>query len=222
MALTLYGHDNSGSAAVEAALALAGQPFRLVQAASWAPDSALDELRRANPLEQIPTLVWDDGTVMTESAAILIELGLRHPASGLLPEEASARARALRGLVYVAANCYATIGVIDFPERVLAAPSEAEARRVVQRSRERLHALWEGFADQFAPAAGAPFLAGAAPGALDLLATTVSRWSGARAHLQAARPALSALFARVEQHAVVGPVFQRHWPPADQPTPPAA
>lgn len=110
MPMTLYGHPRSGSAAVEAALVLTGQPYRLVQAASWAPESALDELRRINPLLQIPTLVWDDGTVMTESAAILIELGLRYPASGLLPAAPAARAQALRGPVYIAANCYAMIG----------------------------------------------------------------------------------------------------------------
>ena len=120
MALTLYGHDGSGSAAVAAVLLLAGQPFVSVRAATWAADSALDALRQANPLMQIPTLVWDDGTVMTESAAILIELGLRHPASGLLPAAPADRARALRGLVFVAANCCAMIGVIDFPERVIA------------------------------------------------------------------------------------------------------
>lgn len=211
--ITLYGYDGSGAAAVEAALLLAGQPYRLIDAASWAPDSARDELRRINPLVQIPTLVWADGTVTTESAAILIELGLRWPHSGLLPAAPAARATALRGLVYVAANCYATIGVIDFPDRVLDAPTEAEAARVQARSRARLHALWDDFADQFPLPTGQPFLGGAAPGALDLLATVVSQWSGTRAHLQAARPALHALFGRVERHPPLAALFERHWPP---------
>jgi glutathione S-transferase len=38
-------------------------------------DSAQDELQRVNPLGQIPTLVAPDGSVLTESAAILIHLG---------------------------------------------------------------------------------------------------------------------------------------------------
>ena len=212
MALRLYGHDGSGSAAVEAALLLAGLPFTPVRAASWAADSALDALRQANPLMQIPTLVWDDGTVMTESAAILIELGLRHPASGLLPTAPAARTQALRGLVYVAANCYAMIGVIDFPTRVIETPDADELRRINLGSRARLHALWDTFADQFAVAEGAPLFGGVRPGGLDLLATVVSRWSGSRAHLAASRPALSALFARVQAHPVLVPVFERHWP----------
>ncbi|NRF67952.1 glutathione S-transferase family protein [Aquincola sp. S2] len=209
MALTLYGYQGSGSAAIEAALRLADVPYELVNAASWDPASALDELKRVNPLAQIPTLVLDDGTVMSESAAILIELGLRYPASGLLPAEPAARASVLRGLVYIAANCYATIGIIDYPERALPSPSEDEAKRVVQRSRARLHELWDRFADQF-PAH--PFLGQAAPNALDLLATVVSKWSGSRPHLRSTRPAWALLFDKVEQHPALAAVFERHWP----------
>jgi len=212
MAITLYGYPNSGSVAVEAALVLAGVPHQCVDAASWDAASARDALQALNPLLQIPTLQWDDGSVMTESAAILIELGLRYPASGLLPAAPAARAQALRGLVYIAANCYATIGVIDFPNRVIDQPSTAEADRINACSRDRLHRQWELFADQWRPADDAPYLGGDQPGALDLLASVVSRWSGARAHLAGSRPALLALFDRVAAHPVVGPVMQRHWP----------
>ena len=211
MALTLYGYQGSGSAAVEAALRLLGLRFEQVDAASWDAASALDQLRRVNPLGQVPTLVFEDGTVMSESAAILIELGLRHPQSGLLPTEPAARAAALRGLVYVAANCYAMIGIIDYPDRVLPGASEDEERRVIQRSKARLHELWDRFADQF-PAH--PFLGGAAPNALDLLAAVVSRWSGARAHLRSTRPGWALVFERVEHHPAFAPVFEKHWPAA--------
>jgi GST-like protein len=50
-------------------------------------------------------------------------------------------------------------------------------------------------------------------GALDVLATVVSKWSGSRKHLAAARPQLSALFAKVESDPRLAPVFARHWPP---------
>lgn len=209
MTWTLYGHTGSGSAAVEAALLTAGVPFTQVLAATWDDQSALDELRRVNPLQQIPTLVTDDGTVLTESAGILIELGLRFPASGLLPSDPAARARTIRGLVYVAANCYAMIGIIDYPQRALADASEAEAKRVIAGSKARLHTLWLQFADQFAPE---PFLGGAQPDALDLLATVVSKWGGARALLKAQRPQWYPVLERVEQHALWREVFERHWP----------
>jgi len=191
---------------------MAGLPFRSVRAATWEADSALDELRRVNPLGQIPTLVAPDGGVLTESAAIIISLGLEHPAAGLLPAEAATRAQAIRGLVYLAANCYSAIGVIDYPERWYADTDadtgEADRERLRQGARQRLHQHWTWFADQF-PAT--PFLAGAAPGGLDVMAAVVSRWSGARAHLRDHRPALYASLLATDAHPSVAAVFAGHW-----------
>lgn len=206
--LTLYGARGSGSAAIEAALVLCGAPYRVVTAATWEADSALEELRQANPMQQVPTLVLEDGSALGESAAILIHLGLVHPASNLLPADASARAQALRGLVFIAANCYAAIGVIDYPERWCADAGAADELR--RGARARLHHCWDVFADTFG--APQPFFGGAAPGALDIHAAVVSRWSGARAHLRRVRPALHALVERVDSHPVLAPVFARHWP----------
>lgn len=206
---TLFGSQGSGSAMVELALERAAQPYRLLRASSWEPDSAQDELRRHNPLLQIPTLLLPDGAVLTESAAILIHLGLAHADSRLLPEDPAARAQALRGLVYIAANCYATIGVNDFPERWCADIDDSARERIVRGARAQLHWQWTMFADQF-PAT--PWLGGAEPGALDLMALVVSRWSGARAHLAAERPDFFALLQRLEARSELAGVLARHWP----------
>ena len=207
---TLYGSQGAGSAMVEIALLWTGRPYEVVPAASWEPGPGLEALRRINPLAQVPTLVRPDGGVLTESAAILIALGLEHPASGLLPEAAPARAQAIRGLVWIAANCYAAIGVIDYPERWLPAGADEAAREALREgTRSRLHRLWEQFADAF-PAH--PFLGGEQPDALDLMAGVVSRWSGTRAHLARTRPAFAELLGRIEEHPRTSETLRRHWP----------
>ena len=208
----LYGANSSGSGAVEAALLRCGLPYRLVEGATWEPGPGYDELKRVNPLAQVPTLVLPEGTVLSESAAILIHLGLAHPASGLLPSEPSARAQAIRGLVFIVANCYALIGVIDYPERYADVPDDAARKRTIAVARARLHVLWEHFAD-LAPPPATPFHAGTEPGALDILASVASRWSGARAHLRATRPACHALVERVDAWPPFVPLWARHgWP----------
>jgi len=209
---TLYGKTGSGSASIEAALTLARAPFRVVETASWAQNEAFADLLAVNPLGQVPTVVLDDGSVLSESAAILMHLGSAHPDAKLLPGHASQRAQALRGLVFIAANCYSAISIIDFPERWCenAEGDEAVQQRIRAGARARLHRHWEMFADVF-PAR--PWLSGADLGALDLLAAVVSKWSGARQHLAQARPALHDTLLRIEAHPGVSEVFARHWPP---------
>ena len=209
----LYGKLGSGAASVHAALEMLALPYRLVETASWEPNAAFDELLAVNPIGQVPTLKLPDGTAMSESAAILIHLADTHPAGRLLPSDVPARAQALRGLVYIAANCYPCITIIDYPERFCADADHDDAvkKRIVAGTRTRLHRHWEIFADLF-PAR--PFLSGDAPGALDLYAAVVSKWSGARRHVEQHRPAFHAALARIDQHPQVAPVFARHWPAA--------
>jgi GST-like protein len=209
---TLFGAKSSGAAAVEVALGIVEAPYRHVEAATWLPTSpAYEELKRVNPLGQIPTLVLPDGSVLTESAAILLHLGLQHPASGLLTAEPAQQGQVIRGLVYIAANCYAAIGIIDYPERWCLEASESDQKRISDGARARLHQLWDVFADTF-PAQ--PFLSGTQLGALDILAAVVSKWSGARRHVETSRPDFAAALRRIDSDARVAPVFARHWPPA--------
>ncbi|MDP3762277.1 MAG: glutathione S-transferase family protein [Ramlibacter sp.] len=206
---TLYGSRGSGSAAVEVALEACGLAYRMVRAATWEPDSALEELRRVNPMQQIPTLVLPDGGVMTESAAILLHLGFDVPAGRrLLPEDSGARAQAIRGLVFIAANCYSAISIADYPERWTLSTDDKGREDLRQGTRKQLHRHWEVFADTFT---GTPFLSGAQPGALDFLAAVVSKWAGTRAHLRENRPKFLGTLESIEAHDIVAPVFARHW-----------
>ena len=209
---TLYGKAGSGSATIETALVLARQPFRIVETATWAQNDAYAELLKINPLGQIPTLVLEDGSALSESAAILIHLAGAHPQSRLLPEAPSARAQAVRGLVFIAANCYSAISVFDYPERWCqdADGDEKVQERIRAGTRARLHRHWEMFADLFP---GRPYLSGENLGALDLYAAVVSKWSGARQHLERNRPAFHATLKHIESHPDVAAVFARNWPP---------
>jgi GST-like protein len=207
---TLFGIQDSGSAAVECALEIVGAPYRLVEAATWAPGSELEELAKVNPLRQIPTLVLPGGQVLSESAAILMHLGFAFPESRLLGDGPLARDLTLRGLVYIAANCYACISVVDYPERYTTESDDRTRAAIRAGATARLHHHWDVFADLY-PVAGHGFLNGDRPGALDILAATVSHWSGAREHVGVTRPTFAALLARVDTHATIAPVFARHW-----------
>lgn len=205
--LTLFGTRGSGSAAVEMALQAANLAYAVRRASSWEPDSDQAALLALNPLGQIPTLQLADGTVLSESAAILMHLGLAHPDAGLLPAAPSARARALRGLVFIAANAYAAVSVSDYPERWTTNTTEPAQAAVRAAARANLHRCWEMFADTWGDD---PVLAGPPPGALAFLAVVVSQWSGSRAHLAQARPAFHAQLLALEAHPRLAGVLQAH------------
>jgi GST-like protein len=206
----LYGTQGSGSSIVEIGLRWCGQEYRTVHASSWENASEQDALRALNPLMQIPTLRTPEGEVLTESGAMLMHLGLRFPAAGLLGSDERHRDQILRGLVYIAANCYSCISIIDYPERYSTRTEKDDREAIIAGTKARLHKHWEIFGDMFP---GGPWLSGAKPGALDAMAVIVSKWSGSRKHLEQHRPGLFALLQRIEALPDVAELCARHWPP---------
>jgi GST-like protein len=170
---TLYGCRRCGSMLVEAALEEIGAPYDLVDMKYNGPQHRSAEYRRLNPIERVPSLVLPDGTVMTESAAIIIALADRHPKSGLLPPATSSeRAKALRWLLYLSNNVYEAIGRQDYPERYVADPAHAPGARA--RAVEDLKRFWKIMED--ALGAG-PYALGKRFSALDLYIANISQWT---------------------------------------------
>ena len=103
MTYILYGDKGSGSAPVEMALAEIGAPVELRAVPLEGDHQLAEQYRRINPMGRVPTLIVPDGTVVTESLAILLTLADRHPEAGLLPAAGDAgRAIAVRWMALVA------------------------------------------------------------------------------------------------------------------------
>lgn len=203
---TLYGARGCGSAAVEAVLALAGIDYALVEASPWERGPGFEALCRVSPLPRIPTLVLDDGTVLTESAAILAWLVERGGARALGATGDAARAAELRWTVHLACNVYNAISIRDFPERWIGDPARHEDLR--EHSLARLREAWSAMAGQLVPA---PYLVGERLGVLDVYAAMMSRWSDTRAWLRQAHPHVEASLALTERDATVARVWARHF-----------
>lgn len=206
-AAKLFRGKGCGSTMVEATFALAGQPLERVTASRWEGRENLHELERVNPLGQVPTLVWPDGTVQTESAAILIEAALRFPAAGLLPAEPAARATALRWLAFLTANIYAAYNPRDFPARWL--DDEAQHPALVDGATRRIEASWRIIETEFEPAG--PFAFGDRPGALDIAIGVMSRWTPGRDGFAAECPRLMRMVEAVDAHPALLPVWRANF-----------
>jgi glutathione S-transferase len=84
-------------------------------------------LTAINPKSKVPTLVRDDGSVLTEYPAIAYWLARTNPAAGLFPDDVEAQARTLEALDFCVATLHMQGFTRFFAARRAATPAEAEA-----------------------------------------------------------------------------------------------
>ena len=117
--IQLYENPGWGSAIVELQLAFYGLPYALITAGNVHQDPvARAALGRVNPLIQVPTMVMDNGEVMTESAAMTLLLADIAKSDALVPRARTKdRAAFFRWLVFPVASIYPSFVYSDAPER---------------------------------------------------------------------------------------------------------
>jgi GST-like protein len=107
MGYVLYGWRQTGSMAIEAALAEAGVAHEFVPVSRKTDENLGPAFTTINPRQQLPALVLPDGTVVTEGPAILSHIADAHPQVGLIPTPGSpARATHDRWTAFFHANVY--------------------------------------------------------------------------------------------------------------------
>jgi GST-like protein len=210
--LVVYGAQASGSVAVEAALTLLGIPYTLIEGATWAEAEARERVAPVNAMRQIPTLVYPGGEVMTESAAILIDLGDRHPNSELTPEPNSALRRPfLRWMLYVSSAIYALHWIKPDVRRIGAPPELRDA--VVDAVHERIAFCWQQMDRQLEPGR---YLLGDTLTVLDLYVAVVSRFGPWRPRFYAAAPRLAPVVRRVDADSRLAAFWAARFPLDDE------
>jgi glutathione S-transferase len=156
-----------------------------------------------NPAAQVPVAVMPDGTVLAETAAIVLAIDEARPEAGLLPPfGSSARAEALRWLIFMAVAGYPASLRYYYPHRITADSGEAALEGVrVAASRET-----DRFLGVLAGALKGPFLQGDTMSIADVYAVMLADW-----HEPARKiAALEDLRRAVMSHPVVGPAWRRH------------
>jgi glutathione S-transferase len=134
-----------------------GKPYEaqlvnLREGAQFKPD-----FTAVNPKSKVPTLVRDDGSVLTEYPAIAYWLARTNPDKKLLPDDIDAQARAFEALDYAVS----TIHMQGFSRLFRASnytPNPADEDKVKDRGKELVE---KGFAVMDKALAGKDYLAGA-------------------------------------------------------------
>lgn len=193
-----------GSAVAEVILQMANQPYDYVQTSFWEQNEHFESLRQHNPQVKVPTLVFDDGTVMTESAAIALFFAEKVP--GLIPADPAKRAVFLRWMIFIPANIYAMFDIGDEPSRWV--EGEATQKALKEKSVEKQKFFWGLVEQNLSPA---PYVLGETMTALDIYIAMVSRWRPGRAWFNEHCPKLAGAVALTEQHPVVAKVWEKNF-----------
>lgn len=206
----LYSALGSGGVAVEAALTLIGAPYELIEAPTYDPGerAAGDRILAANPMRQVPALVFPSGEVMTESAAILVRLGELHPDAGLAPAaDDLRRTRFLRWLGFVSSAIYAHYWLKDDPLRLVSDPDQVAV--VEDRLNERIAECWGIMERQVTPGR---YLLGDALTMLDLYVAVVSRFRPRRQRFYEAAPRMGEVVRRVDSDERLAALWAERYP----------
>jgi glutathione S-transferase len=193
---TLYGRPGSGSFAVQVALEEIGAPYERIFIGQEPADAA--RLREINPTGKVPALMCPDGTLLFESAAILIHLALLNPGAKLAPPPGTSRhALFLQWMVFLSANLYEAVLRIYYSARY---SSRGEADSDVIRQ--------QGVADYLTHAALIsrslrPYVLGTEYSIADTYLYMMASWHPEPAELQARLPALAAHTALLRQRPAI-------------------
>jgi glutathione S-transferase len=137
------------------------------------------EFTAVNPKSKVPTLVRDDGTVLTEYPAIAFWLARTNPEKKLLPEDVESQTRGIEALDYAVA----TIHMQGFSRLFRASnytPNPADEDKVKERGKEIVE---KGFAVLDKALAGKDYVAGSFSIA-DSALFYVEFWGGKRMNMK--------------------------------------
>ena len=191
--IKVYGVPGWGSAISEVMLALAEIPYSFINVDGFDSDGPSRELLKTmNPLCQVPTLVLENGEVMTETAAIALMILDRCPE--LSPSVGrSERQQFQRLLIWLVANVYPTFTYADYPERwVPDAPTQLKKNCIEYRK-----SLYMWLNNQLS---AEPYALGEQLTLLDVYICVMRSWGPGHDWFQDNTPNISAIADAVCQH----------------------
>jgi glutathione S-transferase len=202
MTYTLYSHDGSGGFVVEAALVKAGAAHKVVTVDTAKGEQNRPEFVAINPMRQVPALKMPDGSVMTESAAIVVHLAEAFPDKGLGPKPTTpAHAQFLRWMFFMAANIYEGDLRYFYADRYTTDPAGVPGVKAAGAAHMK-----KSFAVLDEALAPGPFLCGPAMTMADVYLAMLMDWSPD----PITAPRLRAVTKAVATDPQIAPLWQRH------------
>ena len=203
----LYWAADTGAFAPQVILEEASVAYQRCDVDTEQGEEMGDAFLAVNPRGQIPALQLDDGSILTESAAIVLHIAECHPQADLLPPAGSReRASLYRWLFFAASNLYEGVLRIYYSDRYTTDLSQADA--VQTAARVYVDQMWGLMADAIEEG---PFFLGNKYTVIDPYLLMLSSWYENPEALAAAHPKLQRLFDAVRARPAVARIWDQHF-----------
>ena len=133
--MKLYFAPGACSLGIHVLLEEIGKPYELARLNLAEGEQRKPEFAAVNRKGKVPTLVRDDGTVLTEFPAIAWWLALTNPQAHLLPADAEGQARLLEAMDYIVGTVHGH-GFLRIFRPLAMTPNEADHEHVKAQGRE--------------------------------------------------------------------------------------
>ncbi len=199
----LYGRPGTGSLVVQIALEELGLGYERVWVGSEPAD--VDRFRDINPTGKVPALQLPDGSVMFESAAILMYLGLLDAPTKLAPQSGTTRhALFLQSMIFLSETVYSAALRLFYSSRY-SSRGEADAAAIAAQAGME-------YAEHLAYIGGVldPYVLGADYTLADAYLYMLASWLPEKQELFSRMPTLAAHAEKVSGRAAVKKVEADH------------
>lgn len=206
--VTLYWAKDSGALAPQILLEEAAVKYRREILDLDAGDQHRPEFLAINPRGQVPALLLEDGSILTESAAMMLHIADSYPGAELLPPMAtSERARVYRWLLFAVANIYEADLRIYYSDAY--STSTDCSAPIREQARLDLDTAWDLLEDQIGEG---PFLLGSRYSVVDPYLLMLAHWHEDTAALLDRCPGLQRLYDAVKARPACQAIWQQHYP----------
>jgi len=202
----LYWAQGSGAMAPQALFEEIGAEYEKIVIDFEKEEHKSEGFLSVNPLGQIPALILPDGTLMTETAAMLVHIVDRHPEAKLAPPAGSVEsARFLRWLFFLASNVYPAVLRFYSAERYSTDPGAAEGIKAA--AEKDLDEQFKILEDALEPG---PYLLGEAFSAVDIMLWMLIQWHPDPARLFEEAPRVKQVAELVQARPAIARTWREH------------
>lgn len=205
----LHWAPDTGAFVVQAVLEELGEAYELVPVDTKQGEHRAPAFLALNPMAQVPVLELPDGSVLTETGAMVLHLADARPEADLLPPPGTPeRAAAYRWLFWLATGLYEADLRYYYPERYTSDPAGAAGVREAALARmDRLVALADARLGE------GPWVLGGRFSVVDLYLFMLALWHPARSALLERHPTLGDHARRVRARPSIRAIWDQHYPP---------